>query len=85
MRTVGLLKNGKAATVVEKPKPAKPQAEEPEAPQAEEPQAEEPKPAKKGGRPTKAELLQECKALGIDADPELTNPELKALIDAAKE
>ena len=43
------------------------------------------KPAKKSGRMNKAELLEECAALGIEADPELTNPELKALIDAAKE
>ena len=40
---------------------------------------------KKGGRPTKAELLEECAELGIEADPSMTNPELAALIEAAKE
>ena len=39
---------------------------------------------KKGGRPTKAELLEECAALGIEANPDMTNPELAALIEAAK-
>ena len=43
------------------------------------------KQAKKSGRPTKAELLEECAALGIGASPEMTNQELAALIEAAKE
>lgn len=40
---------------------------------------------KKGGRLTKAELLEECAALGIEANADMTNPELAALIEAAKE
>ena len=55
------------------------------APQPEDQAPAEAKPAKKGGRPTKAELLEECAALGIEADPKMTNPELYALIEAAKE
>jgi len=52
--------------------------------QAAEAKAEAPA-KKKGGRPTKAELLEQCAELGIEASPEMTNPELAALIEAAKE
>lgn len=50
----------------------------PEAPKAEAPAK------KKSGRPTKAELLEECAALGIEASPNMTNPELYALVSEAK-
>ena len=66
MRIVGLLKNGKMASV------AVPAAKA------------EPKATKKGARPNKAELLDECAALGIDAPDGATNPELMELIAAAK-
>ena len=41
-------------------------------------------PKKSGGRPTKADLLAEAEALGIEVPEGATNPEIKALIDEAK-
>ena len=70
MRTVGLTVRV-GAEQAPAPEPAKAPAEE--------------RPAKKGGRPTKADLLEECAALGIEADAKMTNQQLAALIEAAKE
>lgn len=39
---------------------------------------------KGGGRPTKAELLKELSALGIEADPATTNDKLAAMLAEAK-
>lgn len=72
MRTVGLIEKVAAAETA--------RVQEPEPAAAETAQA-----AKGGKRPTKAELLEECAALGIDADPRATNQELADLIEAAKE
>ena len=39
--------------------------------------------AKKGGRPTKAELLAKAEALGVDVPEGATNPQIAELIDEA--
>ena len=39
---------------------------------------------KKGGRPTKAELLEEAASLGIEVPAGATNPEIAGLIREAK-
>ena len=45
--------------------------------------AHRPAPARKG-RPTKAELLAEAEALGIDVPEKATNPEISKLIEEAR-
>ena len=50
---------------------------------AEAPKAQE-APAKRSGRPTKAELLAEAASLGIDVPSKATNAEIARLIEEAK-
>ena len=50
-----------------------------------EPKAEaRPKAARKG-RPTKAELIAEAEALGIEVPAKATNPEIAAIIEEARQ
>lgn len=42
------------------------------------------KPARKG-RPTKAELIAEAEALGIEVPAKATNPEIAAMIEEARQ
>ena len=47
-------------------------------------EAAAPAPKKSGGRPTKAELIAQAEALGIEVPEGATNPEIKALIERAE-